>query len=82
MTQDEVLQKLRGLLEQDFKVPTAKVTLDATFRGTLGMDSLDAVDLIYLVGKEFGVKTSVESFKDLHSVRQVTDHIVKIKGAA
>ena len=75
MAHDEVLSKLRDLLEEDFKIPRAKVTPEATFRGTLGMDSLDAVDLIYLVGKSFGIKATVENFKDLHSVQKVVDFV-------
>ncbi len=82
MTHAEVLAKLQDLLEEDFKVPRAKVTPEATFRGTLGLDSLDALDLIYLVGKTFGLKVAVESFRDLHTVQKVVDHIVKTKAAA
>ena len=81
MTNDEVLAKLRELLAEDFKVPPAKVTPEATFRGTLGMDSLDAVDLIYLVGKSFGIKATVDQFKDLHSVQKVVDFVVARKAA-
>ncbi len=81
MTSAEVLAKLRDLLAEDFKVPAAKVTPEATFRGTLGMDSLDAVDLIYLVGKAFGIKATVEQFKDLHSVEKVVAFVVARKAA-
>ena len=45
------------------------------------MDSLDAVDLIYLVGKGFGIKATVDHFKDLHSVQKVVDHIVRAQAA-
>jgi acyl carrier protein len=80
MTHDEVLAQLREILQADFKVPQDKVTPDASFRGTLGLDSLDAVDLIYLVGKRFGVNASIESFRDLHTVRKVVDYIVQARG--
>ena len=76
MTHDEVFAKVRDILAADFKVPAAKVTPEASFRGTLGMDSLDAVDLIYLLGKEFKVKATVDQFKDLHTVQKVVDHLV------
>ncbi len=82
MSHDEALQQLRQILEEDFKVPAAKVTPEATFRGTLGLDSLDAVDLIYLVGKSFGIKATVDNFKDLHSVQKVVDFVVATKAAS
>ncbi|MBS2022665.1 MAG: acyl carrier protein [Deltaproteobacteria bacterium] len=81
MTHDEVMNRLKDILAEDFKVPREKVTPEATFRGTLGMDSLDAVDLIYLVGKSFGIKATIENFKDLHSVQKVADYIVRTKAA-
>ena len=75
MTDAEVLAKIREILQTDFKVPESKITPQATFRGTLGLDSLDAVDLIYLIGKSFGMKPSIEEYKDLHSVQSVVEHI-------
>jgi len=82
MTQEEVFAKLSEILKNDFKVPAARITKEATFRGTLGLDSLDAVDLIYLIGKSFGIKAKVESFADLHSVGQVADYVVRVKSEA
>jgi acyl carrier protein len=82
MTHEEVFARLAEILKNDFKVPPAKVTPEATFRGSLGLDSLDAVDLIYLIGKSFGIKAKVESFADLHSVQQVADYIVRVKSEA
>lgn len=77
MTDAEVLAKIRQILQTDFKVPEAKITPQATFRGTLGLDSLDAVDLIYLVGKTFGMKPSIEEYKDLHTVQSVVEHVLR-----
>ena len=79
MTRDQVLAKVKEVLQADFRVPPEKVTPEATFRGTLGMDSLDAVDLIYLVGKTFGIKARVDSFAELHTVQQVVNHVAKVK---
>ena len=81
MTDAEVLAKIREILLADFKVPQEKITPQATFRGNLGLDSLDAVDLIYLIGKAFGIKPSIEEYKDLHTVQSVVEH-VKRKVAA
>jgi acyl carrier protein len=75
MTDAEVLARISGILQADFKVPAEKITAQASFRGTLGLDSLDAVDLIYLVGKAFGMKPSIEEYKDLHTVQAVVDHV-------
>jgi acyl carrier protein len=81
MTQEQVLARLKQVLQSDFRIAPDKVTPDATFRGTLAMDSLDAVDLIYLVSREFGLKPDVEAFRDLDTVQKVVDHLVKTQGA-
>lgn len=76
MNRQEVEAQLRKILIEDFRVPEAKITPDATFRGTFGMDSLDAVDLIYLVTKSFGMKQDISAFRDLHTFALVVDYVV------
>ena len=76
MTHEQVLVRLKEVLQADFRIAPDKVTPEATFRGTLGMDSLDAVDLIYLVSREFGTRADVEAFRDLHTVQKVVDYLV------
>ena len=82
MTDEEVFAKIGEILQADFRVPAARITRDATFRGTFGLDSLDAVDLIYLLSKAFSLKPKVEPFANLHTVQQVTDYIVQQKSGA
>ncbi|MBK7864953.1 MAG: acyl carrier protein [Archangiaceae bacterium] len=75
MTQEQVLARLKQILQADFRIAPDKVTPEATFRGTLAMDSLDVVDLIYLVSREFGLKPDVEAFADLDTVQKVVAHL-------
>lgn len=79
MSPDDVIARIRTILHEDFQVAPEKVTPAATIRGTLGLDSLDAVDLIYLLGREFELKTSVESFEGLHTVQGVAEYVVRTK---
>ena len=75
MTEDQVLARLKEILQADFRVAPELVTPDATFRGSLAMDSLDTVDLIYLCCREFGLKPDVEAFRDLDTVQKVVKHL-------
>jgi acyl carrier protein len=75
MTDGDVLAKLTEILTRDFRVPREKITPDATFRGNMGLDSLDAVDLIYLLKKTFGLDVNVHAFRDLHAVKDVVAFI-------
>ena len=76
MTTEEVLSQLRQILSADFKIPPEKVTPDATFRGTLGMDSLDVVDLIFFLEKTFKLNAGLEAYRELHSVRKLCEFVV------
>lgn len=75
MTRDEISAQLTEVLVTEFRVPKEKVTPEATFRGTLGLDSLDATDLVFLLCKSFGLKPDLHAFRDLHTVQKCVDHL-------
>lgn len=77
MTYEEVFAKLVEVLETDFRIPRARITKESTFRGQLGMDSLDAMDLIFLLKKTYGLKVSTHDFRELHTVDNVIQFILK-----
>ena len=81
MTREDVKTKLAAILVEDFRVPTALIADDATFRGTLGMDSLDAVDFTYMVKKTFGIDGDISTFADLHTFGKVVAHVSEKIGA-
>jgi acyl carrier protein len=76
MTREEVLAKVRDILVADFAVPPEKVVPEATFRGTLGLDSLDAVDLVFFVEQGFGMKKGLHAYRELHTVAKLVDFIL------
>jgi acyl carrier protein len=67
---------LARVLLENFEVPGDKVTPKATFRGTLGLDSLDAIDLIFFVEKAFGFKNERALYRGLATVEQLLDFIM------
>jgi acyl carrier protein len=81
MTREDVKAKLAEILVSDFRVPPNLITEEATFRGTLGMDSLDAVDFTYMVKKTFGIDGDISTFADLHTVGKVIGHVSEKVGA-
>ena len=77
MTRDEISARLKEILATDFRVPAEKIQPTSTFRGDMGLDSLDAVDLILFVCREFGLKPQVDAFRDLHTFEKVVNHLVE-----
>jgi acyl carrier protein len=80
VTNDEVLASVREILVRDFNIPAEKVTPEAQFRGSLGMDSLDVVDLIYFLERAFGLNAGLEAYRELHTVRKLCEFVVARKG--
>lgn len=61
MTETEIIQRTNAALAQEFELDPAGMVPAADLREDLGLDSLDAVDMIIVLEQEFGVKISKES---------------------
>ncbi len=56
------------------RIPEERVTLDSTF-DELGMDSLDAMNLLFDVESKFNIQIPDEQARSIRSVRQMVDGI-------
>ena len=56
MTPDDIFLALRALVAQSLAVDAAEVERESRLIPDLGADSLDFIDLVFLVEKRFGVK--------------------------
>lgn len=76
MTRDEVRAKVGEILANDFAVPAEKIKPEASFRGNLGLDSLDAVDLVFFVEQAFAMKAGLHAYRELHTVDKLVEFIL------
>lgn len=74
---DDVLSRVQSAIAKNSRIPLASVTVDSTFE-TLGMDSLDRVNLLFALEEEFGVSIPDEGMKQNMSVREVADGITTL----
>lgn len=77
MQRADVENRVLMILLRDFKIDASRVVPEATFRGTLGMDSLDAVDLVFLLCAEFGLKKDLHPWRGLNTFAQVVDFLIE-----
>lgn len=82
MTRDEIRAKITSILTEDFRVPADQITDDASFRGSFGLDSLDIVDFILLLQKDFGYKAPTESYQNIVNLGMLIDFVAEKIGAA
>ena len=55
-THDEIFQKVQATLVDALGVDEEDVTRDATLQGNLGAESIDFLDIVFRLEREFGIK--------------------------
>lgn len=71
MTDEDILDRLRDILVDNFEIAAEAVTLDAHLYEALGLDSIDAVDLAIKVQQLTGKRIKPEDFKHVRTVGDV-----------
>ena len=77
MTRTEIEEKVRNFLIEDLEIDEEKITNDAMLKDDMGIDSLDFVDIVVIVEKNFGFKIKPEEMADVKTLSQFCDYIEK-----
>lgn len=56
MTKDEIYQKVSGTLVEALNVDEDEIKPTATLQGDLGAESIDFLDIVFRLEREFGIK--------------------------
>lgn len=70
-SQEEIFEKLKTILVDDFEISPEKLTLNANLFEDLELDSIDAVDLAVKLQEFTEKKISPENFKQIRTVNDV-----------
>ena len=74
MTTEEIVTKATEVLAEEFEVDITAITAEAPLKETLDLDSLDLVDVVVLIEKNFGITLTgvdfvgVVTFKDFYEL--------------
>lgn len=80
MTREEIELKVKNFLVEDIEVNESAITPDANLKDDLGIDSLDFVDIVVIVEKNFGVKIKPEEMAGVQTFSQFCDYLeTKVK---
>ena len=74
---ETVQQRITRVLAALKKIPAEKITPDSSLQ-ELGMDSLDAVNLLFELENEFNVSIPDEFTQGITSVRQITERMTQL----
>lgn len=74
MNKEEIIERINSFLVEEFEVDASDIQPQANLKDTLGLDSLDYVDLVVSIEANFGVKlvevdfVGVSTFENFYDV--------------
>jgi acyl carrier protein len=77
LTEAEILERLRDILAEEFEIPPESIESESGLYDDLGIDSIDAVDLIVRLRELTGKKVPPEQFREVRTVGDVV-RVVKL----
>lgn len=76
MTEEEIFNKIKDLITDNFEIAPAKITKNTSFTEDLDADSIDLVEFILQLEDEFGSEIPDE---DAEKIKTVGDAVAYIK---
>lgn len=75
MERKVIEEKVRNFLIEDLEIEEEKIAPEAKLKDDLGIDSLDFVDIVVIVEKNFGFKIKPEEMQVVVTLSQFCDYI-------
>ena len=75
MKRAEIEEKVKAFLIEDLEIEEDKIFDDAHLKNDRGIDSLDFVDIVVIVERNFGFKIKPEEMAGVTTLRQFNDYI-------
>ena len=67
----ELIARVNGLMAQGFELTPEQMVPTARLKDDLGLDSLDAVDMLVYIEERMGVKVDGEKIRELRTLADV-----------
>ena len=76
MEKKEIIERIHSCLIEEFEVEPEKIVPEANLKETLGLDSLDYIDLVVVIEKNFAFKVKPEDFTNIATFEDFCDYVV------
>ena len=71
MSEEEILIEIKKVLIEDFEVEDDVIKPEASFYDDLGLDSLDAIDLIVTMNNVFNIDVENKEIENTQTIEQL-----------
>lgn len=75
MSKQEIIDKVNTLLVEEFEIGEEQLTPQASLKDDLEIDSLDFVDIVVLIDRDFGFKPQATELKAVKTLGDFYDYI-------
>lgn len=75
MTNTEIAERLRAIVAKELKQDVSSITPQHTLRGDLGLNSLDAIELMFRIEEEFDLSIPDDDMQGFANVGDVIDYL-------
>jgi len=75
MTREDIKNHVNSLLAEEFEIEESEFAPDAVLKETLGLDSINLVDLIALVQSEYKITIPVSDLPQIQTFDNLYDYI-------
>ena len=81
MNREEIVKIVNHFLVEDIEVDPEKISETASLKDDIGIDSLDFVDIVVIVERNFGFKINPEEMSGVSTLGQFYDYIERKVGS-
>ena len=77
---DELINRVRQVISNVKHIPLEKISIDHAFQD-IGVDSMDAVEILFALENEFDITIPDEEAKSVRTVREMAEGVEKLLAA-
>jgi acyl carrier protein len=77
---DSLTEQVLDVIATTQRIPREKITLDSRFE-ELGMDSMDAVNILFALEEKFDITIPDEEARQIRSIREMVEGVQKLVDA-
>jgi acyl carrier protein len=77
MSEQEIFDKIKEVLIEEFEVEEKIITKEASFYEDMGLDSLDAIDLVVSLNNIYNIEVDNRDVEEIRNIQQLIEVVKK-----